>query len=438
LNAIATKIDSDVHTPFNINAEKYDQSVVNTLNEAKSINDQKQEAINKINDKSEQGEYPNLTDKQRDEFVKLIKAQPLAKTQEILVSAKQLNQAIAEAKGVALEKEKELTQNTGLTFEEIPSNSKSKPKYKFATNQADYDSKLTELLNYLKSDNPLPTLEKINQKLEAFKSAYDALNGDEKLRELNSAINALNNLNSTDANNQLTQLKSNIANSDNYAKASEIVEAAKKLNTKVGELNTAINQANALKNDDLYSKDTQERKKAFDDKMDAAQAELNRIKEENLTSKDVNDLNDLTTAATNSIAELERAKNNLNGYKEDLKNDLSNWVILSEDQKEAIKSEIDGLTNKKPSDQDRLSLLNKYFAKAKDEAKAKLITTNYPNLTNNDLSELTTLVDSNTTTVNTDKYQIHDQSLKTILDQAQAWEDAKIAAMDEIGRLSNL
>ncbi|TNK84248.1 GA module-containing protein, partial [Mycoplasmopsis pullorum] len=65
-------------------------------------------------------------------------------------------------------------------------------------------------------------------------------------------------------------------------------------------------------------------------------------------------------------------------------------------------------------------------------------TTNYPNLTNKDLSELTTLVDADTTTVNTEKYQIHDQSLKSILDQAQAWEDAKIAAMDEIGRLSNL
>ncbi|TNK84228.1 hypothetical protein, partial [Mycoplasmopsis pullorum] len=109
LNAIATKIDSDIDTPFNINAEKYDQSVVNTLNEAQSINDQKQEAINKINDKSEQAEYPNLTDNQRDEFVKSIKAQPLAKTKEILISAKQLDQAIAEAKDVALEKEKELT-----------------------------------------------------------------------------------------------------------------------------------------------------------------------------------------------------------------------------------------------------------------------------------------------------------------------------------------
>ncbi|QIW62535.1 GA module-containing protein [Mycoplasmopsis gallinacea] len=811
LNAIATKIDSETDTPFNINADKYDDSVVKTLNEATTINKQKQQAIDKINDKTDQTEYPNLTDNQRVEFVKLIKSKPLSETQGLLAAAKQLDQAIAEAKDAALGKEKDLAQNTNLTFENIPSNAKSKPKYKFATNQSEYDSKLTSLLSEIKKSNPLATGDSVNttktsftssynaldgdtelnklktkvdglnnltttqkaeiktlldnsdnleaakqivtkaetvhnsiqslkdkisaaeaekgktiytsdtqtkreafddaiqdakdaienyksetfdnaakldtlnstvtndvstlnkeiekldgdrqalrdeinaysndlltdktkylnqieglnrvnldttqsktimdnafddariaainkvngldlltseekktftdeinkpetksgrsstnpdtklkeeiQKAEAarklkqdaiaaiegmndltraqkdkfiekvkssnsseaaniqanaqtlndkiiaakaeivkevqaltnssslnydqakaktnsdfivskykfedaatksdydtklanlkalientevdtlatqieeaktnLKQAYDALNGDEELNKLKEKIDALNNLSNSAPNNQIEQLKNNINTDNTLEDASKIVTAAETLNTKIGALNQEIEKANNLKaSDDLYLKDTPDSKKAFDDAIDAAQDKLNALKGNNLSSSTEDNLSGFSNEVTDAVSALDKAKDKLNGYKEDLKDDLGRWVVLPTEEVTKLKQEIDGLSSKQPTEQDRTELLNKYFNKAKETADGKLTNTNYSNLSESELNTLKGEVA--VASANTTKYANHDDSLETILNKAQEWNSAKQTAIEEIKKLTHL
>ncbi|VEU70097.1 GA module-containing protein [Mycoplasmopsis glycophila] len=811
LNAIATKIDSETDTPFNINADKYDDSVVKTLNEATTINKQKQQAIDKINDKTDQTEYHHLTDNQRAEFVKLIKSEPLAKTQELLTTAKQLDQAIAEAKGLALEKEKDLAQDTNLAFENIPSNAKSKPKYKFATNQNEYDSKLTDLLSEIQKSTPLATTSSINaaktnftdaynaldgdvelnklktkvsrldnltptqkteintlldnsdnleaakqiatkaenvhnsiqslkdkiadaeaekaktiytsdtqtkredfddaiqeakdaiedykaqtfdadgkldslnttitddistlndeidkldgdrqglrdeinaysddlltdkttylneinglnrvspdatrakiildsafdaaktvtenkvngldlltneekktftdeinkpetksgrsstnpdtklkeeiQKAEVarklkqdaiqaiegmsdltraqkdkfiekiklsnsseaaniqanaqtlndkiivvkakivkevqtltnsssldydqaktktnsdfilskykfedaatksdydtklatlkallenkevdtlatqieeaqtnLKQAYDDLNGDEELKKLKEKIDALNNLSNSVPNNQIEQLKNNINTANTLEDAAKIVTAAETLNTEIGALNQEIKKANNLKaSDELYTKDTESNKETYDNAIKAAQDKLDALKAKDLTTSTKENIKSFENEASNAKTELENAKEILNGYKEDLKNDLSNWELLSEEQIKELKQAIEDLTDKKPTDEQRTNLLNGYFAKAQEAGKAKLIDTEYPNLSTDELDQLKGEVTK--AQVNATKDATHDDSVKAILDKAAQWNTTKANAIAEVNKLTNL
>ncbi|TNK84582.1 GA module-containing protein, partial [Mycoplasmopsis pullorum] len=261
-------------------------------------------------------------------------------------------------------------------------------------------------------------------------SAFNALNGDEKLNALKDEVNNLTHLSETQRN----QIKDLISNSDSLAAASEILEKAKELNQAIGNLKTKIQDAKAKKQDDIYTCDTSEKKQAFDQAITASETALGNYESASLDALNATQLSEKANAVNTDISTLGAAINRLDGKRQALRNEINTYdsELISADEKQTYITQINSLNQKNPETTDSKQILDEAFAAAKD--KAKEIVSGLGNLSEADKKKYKDLLEAAVKgTANAP-----DSNLKTILEQAKRDNNAKQEAIERIKDLDSL
>ncbi|TNK84330.1 GA module-containing protein, partial [Mycoplasmopsis pullorum] len=242
-------------------------------------------------------------------------------------------------------------------------------------------------------------------------SAFNALNGDEKLNALKNEVNNLTHLSETQKN----QIKESISNSDSLAAASAILEKAKELNQAISNLKTKIQDAKAKKQDDIYTGDTSEKKQAFDQAITASETALGNYESASLDALNATQLSEKANAVNTDISTLNTAINQLDGKKQALRDEINAYdnELISAADKQTYITQIDSLNQTNPETTDSKRILDEAFAAAKN--KAKKIVSGLGNLSEADKKKYKDLLEAAVKGLPT----APDSNLKTILEQAK-------------------
>ncbi|TNK91592.1 hypothetical protein C4M96_03950, partial [Mycoplasmopsis pullorum] len=422
VNALDNLSDADkkTYTDALTNASKGaasapDSNLKSIIEQAKAAQKTKQDAIDRIK------ELSNLTPDQKSELEKQIKEGTTSGVVGIEKKANDLNNAIPEAKNEITAKE----------------NSKNTINYKWADDnlKTAFDEKLKALKDLIASKDA--TAEQIKAAKKELQDAADALNGDQKHTALDNRINQLSNINETRRN----ELKEKIKTLDNYSEAEKLVTNAESLNEAIQKLKDKIAQAENTKNQEVYTLDSDTKKNEFNEAINSAKEELKAYQDANLTTLDDTAIKAKKTEIGTKVTNLQGEIDKLDGYRHAFKESLKDkWNLLTDNDFNTLNSMIDDPNfNKNPQDADKQTVLDKGLELAKNNATAKLIKQNYPNLSDADLQDLKNEVNvatlnSNAATTDT-KF---DDNVQAVLNKASQQNQEKQAKIVEIQNLSNL
>ncbi|TNK86170.1 hypothetical protein C4M87_03825, partial [Mycoplasmopsis pullorum] len=200
--------------------QKFDDAVQVILTKATQQNQTKQDAIDGIQ------ALNNLTQAQKDQLKEKVKAQVVAQSGSIKNEATKLDKAIQLLNEEALRELKILSENNTLTTQDMFAAAKTANKYELAdTNlKGTYEVELTKVQGLLTKVNV--TKSEINDAKTSLEAAFNALNGNTKLNEIEKEIDKLNNL----TDNQKAQIKNLVKNANTHEKAIIVLDIAKELN----------------------------------------------------------------------------------------------------------------------------------------------------------------------------------------------------------------
>ncbi|MFU2193091.1 lipoprotein 17-related variable surface protein [Mycoplasma sp. 4079] len=402
---------------------KYDAAVKAIIQEAEQLNQNKQAAINAINDLSD------LTPNQKAVFENQVKSSPTSQASTVQETATALNTAILEAKNVVKEQIQKLAKDDRLTYETAKSANKVADKYRLADAalKETYDEKLQALNDLIVKDNASKT-EIDNAKTELI-SAYNALNGEENKNKKAKAVDKLDNL----SKDQKDKIKDLLNNATDEEAAQKILEKAQKLNLDLGDLEKQITSTEAKVATSIYTNDVQDRKETVDQALKNAKDKLAELKAKDLSNATADSLNGLANEANQSKEALKTADEVLDGNREVLRNDIKNhFPSLNENQKGLLKAEIEKLP-KVPTQEETQAVYNKALKYAQTNAKDELA--KLDNLTKAEKDTYIAKIDAATLDKTNEDFAIN---VKNLLDQAKTDETAKAKAIGTINKLTNL
>ncbi|MEA4162515.1 lipoprotein 17-related variable surface protein [Mycoplasma sp. 4404] len=379
--------------------------------------------------------YTNLNNNQVADIVDKMREETVFDDAQLLFNdASELNDAMSDLHDKVLEQLKVLTNNQNLTNDQDNS-AKTAINYTLAdaNKNGNYNSDLLRAQNVLnKTSGENEDLATINTIVQNLTNTYNELNGQNNLDTQNAEINKLNKL----SQEQKNAIKTQMANSANLTDLKDIVDKAQTLDGKIAALEAKIAEAETKKTDGIYTKDTKDKQADFDQAITNAETALNGYKTKNLTNLGASELNAQSVAIVSDIATLDSEINKLDGYKNELKESLKNWELLTETQIKELQAKVDSISEKQPSEESKERILNEGLSLSKQKAKNDLIVDNYPNLSTAELTKLKEAVDS----AQLDKTADHkyDSAVKAVLDNAKTQNDTKQNAINAINGLSDL
>ncbi|TNK86194.1 hypothetical protein C4M97_03770, partial [Mycoplasmopsis pullorum] len=402
--------------------QKFDDAVKAILDTAQEQNQAKQDAMNAID------ALDNLTSEQKTKWKEKVKADVVAQAQNIKNDATALDTAIKALKDEALSELKQLSKNSALDANSMFSADKIADKYKLADAnlKTEYDKQLASVQALISKVDV--TKDEIETAKSTLNRAFSALNGHNKLSELEKEIDKLTNL----SDDQRTKLKESIANAQTQDKASAIVEKARELNTKIGDLKAKIQEAKNKQNDPIYTKDTQNKKSTFDEAIKAAERALENILKEDLGALDASQIAAKASEVENEIDTLDTAINQLDGKKQALRDEINAYSAELIADKQPYLDKIEKLDRVNPDQTQADAILKEAFDAAKE--KAKEIVNGLTNLSEADKNSFNTQLDS----ANKGTSQSPDSELNTIIANAKAADKTKQDAIERIKKLPNL
>ncbi|TNK81893.1 hypothetical protein C4M80_03775, partial [Mycoplasmopsis pullorum] len=402
--------------------QKFDDAVKAILDTAQEQNQAKQDAMNAID------ALDNLTSEQKTKWKEKVKADVVAQAQNIKNDATALDTAIKALKDEALSELKQLSKNSALDANSMFSADKIADKYKLADAnlKTEYDKQLASVQALISKVDV--TKDEIETAKSTLNRAFSALNGHNKLSELEKEIDKLTNL----SDDQRTKLKESIANAQTQDKASAIVEKARELNTKIGDLKAKIQEAKNKQNDPIYTKDTQNKKSTFDEAIKAAETALENILKEDLGALDASQIAAKASEVENEIDTLDTAINQLDGKKQALRDEINAYSAELIADKQPYLDKIEKLDRVNPDQTQADAILKEAFDAAKE--KAKEIVNGLTNLSEADKNSFNTQLDS----ANKGTSQSPDSELNTIIANAKAADKTKQDAIERIKKLPNL
>ncbi|TNK84345.1 hypothetical protein C4M92_03565, partial [Mycoplasmopsis pullorum] len=402
--------------------QKFDDAVKAILDTAQEQNQAKQEAMNAID------ALDNLTSEQKTKWKEKVKADVVAQAQNIKNDATALDTAIKALKDEVLSELKQLSKNPTLDADSMFSADKIADKYKLADAnlKTEYDKQLASVQTLISKVDV--TKDEIQTAKSTLNTAFSALNGDNKLSELEKEIDKLTNL----SDDQRTKLKESITNAETQDKASEIVNKARELNTKIGDLKAKIQEAKDKQNDSIYTKDTQNKKSTFDEAIKAAERALENILKEDLGALDASQIAAKASEVENEIDTLDTAINQLDGKKQALRDEINAYSAELIADKQPYLDKIEKLDRVNPDQTQADAILKEAFDAAKD--KAKEIVNGLTNLSETDKNSFNTQLES----ANKGTSQSPDSELNTIIANAKAADKTKQDAIERIKKLPNL
>ncbi|TNK97306.1 hypothetical protein C4M98_02085, partial [Mycoplasmopsis pullorum] len=402
--------------------QKFDDAVKAILDKAQEQNQAKQEAMNAID------ALDNLTSEQKTKWKEKVKADVVAQAQNIKNDATALDTAIKALKDEVLSELKQLSKNPTLDADSMFSADKIADKYKLADAnlKTEYDKQLASVQTLISKVDV--TKDEIQTAKSTLNTAFSALNGDNKLSELEKEIDKLTNL----SDDQRTKLKESITNAETQDKASEIVNKARELNTKIGDLKAKIQEAKDKQNDSIYTKDTQNKKSTFDEAIKAAETALENILKEDLGALDASQIAAKASEVENEINTLDTAINQLDGKKQALRDEINAYSSELIADKQSYLDKIEQLDRVNPDQTQADAILKEAFDAAKD--KAKEIVNGLTNLSETDKNSFNTQLES----ANKGTSQSPDSELNTIIANAKAADKTKQDAIERIKKLPNL
>lgn len=221
---------------------------------------------------------------------------------------------------------------------------KGKPKYELASieTKTDYDNALIEAKKVSEKLGELADKAKVDDLYNKLKQAFDALNGEIKLLEnknqVEKEIDSLLNIN----NKQKEDIKSKINLATTLEEIEKIKENSKNLDTVMKEIKDLVNSQNNTKNETKYTNASETFKKEYDKQKDLADKLIIKETGEN---KSLDEVKSLKNSLTNAYNNLDGDKQ-LDQVKETAKSQIDSMLNLNDKQKEALKSEIEKVSDK--------------------------------------------------------------------------------------------
>ncbi|MFU2193418.1 hypothetical protein, partial [Mycoplasma sp. 4079] len=403
---------------------KYDSAVKAVLDNAKTQNDTKQNAINEIN------KLNFLTSDQKQVFVKKVKDNTSDQANNILEEAKGINDAIRDAQKAVIDEINELT-FSDLTFEQAKTAKKTADKYRLSSDKAkqDFDNAMGKIYELVVSTTA--TKEQINSAKSTLESAFAALDGHLKSNEQKQVINNLSNL----SEDQKKALKDKIDNATTVDEANAIVEAAKNLDKAIADLKAKIAEAEGKKDKIEYTGDTTANQGKFNQAIQDAKSALDTYETVDLSNLTKDQITEKAGEINTQTSTLNDAIGALDGYRNKFKEDLNNWELLDASEIKTLQDKVDKL-QKQPTQEEKSSILQEGLSLSKSKASNKINKNNYANLSSEEITELLRKVNS----ASLDETQSHkyDAAVKAVIKEAEQLNQNKQAAINAINGLSDL
>ncbi|UUM20183.1 lipoprotein 17-related variable surface protein [Mycoplasma sp. 2045] len=376
--------------------------------------------------------YLNLNDNQAYRIADQIRnATDKQTSEQMFNNASVLNDKMGALSTTVVDQLKVLTNNGSLNDNQN-SDEKTNVIYKLASDDLKqaYDTALSvaqALLNKKTGTNG--DLQKVEKTLSDLHATYNALNGNNKVSELNNKIDQLGNLSA----NQKAKIKELINNASSAKQADKIYQEAEKLNANLQALIDKIAEAKAKQAKDIYTNDTKAKHTAFDKAISAAEKTLNNFKQDNFAN--IDSLDKLTQINTNVVNETKKLNDEiekLDGKRQILRDEINNYDNSLLIDKQRFLTQIETLDQNNPDQSKVDEILSSAFAGAK--AKANEIVAALANLSNDEQTKYKQQLD------NAQKATIAspDANLLTIIQAAQADNNAKEQAIKHIKQLNDL
>ncbi|VEU70226.1 GA module-containing protein [Mycoplasmopsis glycophila] len=307
-----------------------------------------------------------------------------------------------------------------------------------------FDNALSTLSTEINPDSHAKDLANLNKLAQELSSAKEALNGGENAQEIKKAINDLDKLTSQ----QRSELNSVIENQNSLQAAQSIQNNATNLNTNLKKLEQAIINAQDAKNQPIFKLDEQTAKDALNKSLNDAIAEKATIGLVEFTEEKAKTLESLAKRVDKAADDLITKTNNLDGSRKDLKAKIDQFVLLDDEQKIALKNNVDSL-DKNINRDEVFALLKTYLDSAK--SKANNIVTNLNNLSSKEKQNYESLINqapltyqesTNPSWIIQDEVdsnaQSFDAKVNALVEQAKQENKAKTDAIKHIKELTNL
>ncbi|VEU58992.1 lipoprotein 17-related variable surface protein [Mycoplasmopsis gallinacea] len=307
-----------------------------------------------------------------------------------------------------------------------------------------FDNALTKLSTEIDSNSHAKDLANLNKLAQELSDAKEALNGNKNAQEIKKAINELDKLTAEQRND----LNSVIENQNSLETAQSIQNNATNLNTNLKKLEQAIINAQDAKNQPIFKLDKQTAKDALNNSLNDAIAEKAAIGLVEFTEEKAKNLELLAKSVDEAANDLITKTDNLDGSRKDLKAKIDQFVLLDDDQKIALKNNVDSL-DKNINRDEVFALLKNYLDSAK--SKANNIVANLNNLSSQEKENYEILINKAPLTyqesinpswviqeVIDSNAQSFDAKVNALVQQAKQENKAKTDAIKHIKELTNL
>ncbi|MFV8483677.1 hypothetical protein [Mycoplasma sp. Z473B] len=375
LNLINKISDSSTYQKVNDLISQFNTSIRETNESAKKLNGEVKynELINET--KKEIFKLNNLSTTQKENLGKLIEKQnDNHLIRNIIQSATTLNDILRKLKNQRLENE---TKKTTIDYKESESNLKRS----LDDNTDKINQKISELENLSFSANTPETISEIsentNKLIEESKSAIKNLNGDDKMAKAKSSaiatIGTLDKLNSA----VIDELKKEVINAKDVIAVEAVKSKATSQNHAISEVLDSLQRAETLKNNaPVYNNATLEQKQRLESAINYVKNNIldesgKKMKPNNL----VNEIASKKEVIDNTIIAINQLSSQIIAEQQSAKENIQKLQNLTQEQKEAIKKDIDSATSvesvdQKVSNASKIDDATKQFKAAIESAKA--------------------------------------------------------------------
>ncbi|WP_416738191.1 hypothetical protein ACLRE7_00795 [Mycoplasmopsis meleagridis] len=438
-------LSKDLTSYSNLEANKRNLSIIkdltkelddNTNNTMAYLNKQKSNAYNEFKIK-----YSNLNNSQSTSYLNLFKKTDYKDFDtKINNPANKLNDKMKELHDYVQKIYSELTKQVVINFDPNSNNSNfSSTKWNLSSKEAQdnfknaYDLVIKDFLNSTTGLNKNEN--EIDSAKNNLENLYSKLTGDQVSNDIDKKIDGLNNL----TNDQRMQLKKIVANSKNANEANSIFDTAKKLNDNIKKLKDTKDVAESQKLKDNYKSKPEDKKKQHEQALNETLSIITNFEKDNLSNKNLNDLNGENTKLEKEINKILEAINLLNDPKDVAIDRIKqfNDLLLLPASKQKYNDEIQKVID---SDQKTLpNKLNEILNKAYDEAKNKALdklTKENTLVSQHDLEEFKKTI--NSSSLNTDLSKNPDQTLLDNLASAKEVNDKTREILDFVDKLQNI
>ncbi|QIW62374.1 GA module-containing protein [Mycoplasmopsis gallinacea] len=307
-----------------------------------------------------------------------------------------------------------------------------------------FDNALSKLSTEIGPNSHAKDLANLNKLVQELSAAKEALNGDENAQKIKKTINELEKLTAEQRN----QLNNVVENQNSLQAAQSIQNNATNLNINLKKLEQAIINAQDAKNQPIFKLDEQTAKEALNNSLNGAIAEKTAIESVEFTEEKAKTLESLANSVDQAADDLITKTNNLDGSRKDLKAKIDQFVLLDDEQKIALKNNVD-LLDKNINRDEVFALLQNYLNSAK--SKANNIVANLNNLSSKEKENYESLINKAPLTYQKSinpswiiqeliesNAQSFDAKVNALVEQAKQENQSKTNAIKHIKELANL